>query len=1048
MEFLFREYIQSINNHEPEDRLSKFITNSNLAPRALISLPASFEELERASDVNLFILHILAEEASESLGAILAVRVTPKTDSSSQSKEAIVFRRHIFCKFEDGGIFTIDVIDDVDALRNKESQTVQIPTWTARQGPLGFLLRDAYRSYFECVSNRTMDKDLINFTHDQIIFNGHQISREQYRGAMEECHDVMADCKNTMESLLVNEGKQQLMARVTFEWTPIKPWNGIVPTGKMVKFSEHFKKKKKMQNDLQNIARGEQDLAGKLAIVTGSSRGIGRAIAIYLASRGANIIGTCATSSSLSKFESLKAEVEALNAKTCQTHSPTIIGVVAPLTEPQVYTANVIGEVKKIGGTVNILIQNAALVEISPIGMISEQDVERMLAANIAASVFLVQGLLPYFGPDSRIINISSEGARDPSPLTFPDLERHQRINPVAIHGTSRIDLGHWHLQDGGHLFHQGPSDYGYRLVFGGSLGQARRERDGVRAAGAGRPTGGAQDSKGPEARNLEVSRLVQAVSRHDVTRAQAGGDLCWGPRGGIVALLSVDEPLEESVECRLSDAECFLPQEEVTGRALLGQDAHVAHDAQVDRYCFEPLAAAVVSQGVLVCVTGRILCLARVAVKPRDGGANDEEVQRPGLVEIFVEVPSSLDLGPEAGSPPVVRHLFEYDISQRHGHLDHTFDGGKVALQLFKGGSERSRVRHVAAVRFDHCTASRQVFNERLGIGAAVARSRKESQVPSAGCDKLPGETTAQAAQSTDEKVRDVGVQFERVLGFPHHGGCCCCRRRLFGGGERKNHLAHVFALLDGAEGLLDLFQLAHGQGTGGTQGAGEDEVKDLVENLTKRGRILFVERELVEKGCPQQLTGQRVEDAIDTAAVGDAQYTFGEAGITRVEYAVLGNAVRGHQQPSLGFGTNGNINRRPQMLGNLHSGLTDPASGRPSQIDQGMIGSRVADGDASSLLERHCIRYPSHDVVIHANLGGVGTDAEEAHAVADFKSAYCLAPQPLDDTTALLTQDRHGNQSHGCHNVSKVDARGCDFDLNLVVGKRSSKAVVIDEL
>ncbi|TLD16138.1 uncharacterized protein PgNI_00012 [Pyricularia grisea] len=230
MESLFREYIQSINSHEPEDRLAKFITNSNVEPRSLISLPAGFEELERASDVNLVILHILTGEASESLGAILAVRVTSKNNSSSSPKGAIVFRRHVFCRFQNATIFSIDIIDDVDALRNKESQTVRIPTWTARPAATGFLLRDAYWSYFECVSSRTMDKDLVKFTHDQIIFNGHQLSREQYRGAMEECHDVMAD---------FNEDKQQLMARVTFEWTPIKTWNGIEPTGKRVKFSEH-----------------------------------------------------------------------------------------------------------------------------------------------------------------------------------------------------------------------------------------------------------------------------------------------------------------------------------------------------------------------------------------------------------------------------------------------------------------------------------------------------------------------------------------------------------------------------------------------------------------------------------------------------------------------------------------------------------------------------------------------------------------------------------------------------------------------------------------
>ncbi|KAF6829647.1 hypothetical protein CMUS01_08065 [Colletotrichum musicola] len=56
---------------------------------------------------------------------------------------------------------------------------------------------------------------------------------------MEECHEVMKDCKNTLETLILDEENQRLAARVAFEWTPVKKWAGVEPTGKRATFSEH-----------------------------------------------------------------------------------------------------------------------------------------------------------------------------------------------------------------------------------------------------------------------------------------------------------------------------------------------------------------------------------------------------------------------------------------------------------------------------------------------------------------------------------------------------------------------------------------------------------------------------------------------------------------------------------------------------------------------------------------------------------------------------------------------------------------------------------------
>ncbi|KAK1705829.1 3-oxoacyl-(acyl-carrier-protein) reductase [Colletotrichum lupini] len=179
-----------------------------------------------------------------------------------------------------------------------------------------------------------------------------------------------------------------------------------------------------MKYTLLNPSVQEQDLAGKFAIVTGASRGLGRGIAFHLASRGSNVLATCSSETSLKNVVSLQEEIRLLyQERNPQNHAtPRIFGVVAPLTEPSKCCDNIVAAVKEhFSGAVNILVQNAALQETMPIEAIDEGHVRRMLTGNISTAVQLIQALLPHFVPDSRIVNISSEGARQsqPAPVTL-----------------------------------------------------------------------------------------------------------------------------------------------------------------------------------------------------------------------------------------------------------------------------------------------------------------------------------------------------------------------------------------------------------------------------------------------------------------------------------------------------------------------------------------------------------------------------------------------------------------------------------------------------
>lgn len=121
----------------------------------------------------------------------------------------------------------------------------------------------------------------------------------------------------------------------------------------------------------------------------------------------------------MKQITSLKEEIDSLyREKNPAGHpAPKITGVVAVLTEPQSCCDAIVASVKEhFGGDVNILIQNAAIAEICPIDQIDEGHVHRSLTGNIETAIFLVKALVPHFRPDSRIVNISSEGARLSAP--------------------------------------------------------------------------------------------------------------------------------------------------------------------------------------------------------------------------------------------------------------------------------------------------------------------------------------------------------------------------------------------------------------------------------------------------------------------------------------------------------------------------------------------------------------------------------------------------------------------------------------------------------
>lgn len=140
-------------------------------------------------------------------------------------------------------------------------------------------------------------------------------------------------------------------------------------------------------------------LKGKTAVVTGASRGIGRAIALKLAGQGANVVVNYVRSKE--EAVQLVRELESLGTKA-----------LAVLADVSVYSEaeNLISRAKKEFGTVDILVNNAGITKDGLIMRMSEEDFDRVIQVNLKGAFNCSRHAVPYMLKQrkGRIINITS----------------------------------------------------------------------------------------------------------------------------------------------------------------------------------------------------------------------------------------------------------------------------------------------------------------------------------------------------------------------------------------------------------------------------------------------------------------------------------------------------------------------------------------------------------------------------------------------------------------------------------------------------------------
>jgi 3-oxoacyl-[acyl-carrier protein] reductase len=149
------------------------------------------------------------------------------------------------------------------------------------------------------------------------------------------------------------------------------------------------------------------NLANQVALVTGASRGIGKAIAVELAKQGALVIGTATTEAGAQAISAYLAEIGAEAGK----------GVVLNVTDAE-RCAAVIDEITKTWGAVAILVNNAGITQDQLAMRMKDEEWDSVIATNLSSvgrlSRAVLRGMMK--AKTGRIINITSVVASTGNP--------------------------------------------------------------------------------------------------------------------------------------------------------------------------------------------------------------------------------------------------------------------------------------------------------------------------------------------------------------------------------------------------------------------------------------------------------------------------------------------------------------------------------------------------------------------------------------------------------------------------------------------------------
>lgn len=138
-------------------------------------------------------------------------------------------------------------------------------------------------------------------------------------------------------------------------------------------------------------------LMGKVAVVTGASKGIGAEIALQLAREGASVVVD---------YSSSKAEADKVVSEIIKNGGKAI-AVQASMASPK-DIENLFSEANKAFGKIDLLVNNAGVYEFVPLEDITPEHYHKIFDINVLGLLLATKEAVKYFGSSGSIVNISS----------------------------------------------------------------------------------------------------------------------------------------------------------------------------------------------------------------------------------------------------------------------------------------------------------------------------------------------------------------------------------------------------------------------------------------------------------------------------------------------------------------------------------------------------------------------------------------------------------------------------------------------------------------
>jgi 3-oxoacyl-[acyl-carrier protein] reductase len=173
-------------------------------------------------------------------------------------------------------------------------------------------------------------------------------------------------------------------------------------------------------------------LQGKTALVTGASRGIGRATASVLANSGAHVLVHYRRSAQ--DAESLVAGILSKGGRANAIRADLGTKEGATLLAKEVRTI--------VGERLDVLVLNAGISKAAHLADYTVEDFDNLFATNVRGPFFLVQQLLPILGAGSNLIVISSVGAH--AVVGKPGLDNPSLLAYASTKGALETLVKNW----------------------------------------------------------------------------------------------------------------------------------------------------------------------------------------------------------------------------------------------------------------------------------------------------------------------------------------------------------------------------------------------------------------------------------------------------------------------------------------------------------------------------------------------------------------------------------------------------------------------------